>query len=187
MKKLSSFNKSVPYSCCFNEQEYWDRVANHKKEVLRESNQCYLVLKHKHHDFYIHATKSENVDSILSSGYLIADDNKFNALGKAVYTFPLMSGRFDCSSEDLSYIVFESNEEHFHIVETDDSDHELGESDFLVDKLKIINPSVFNFDEITRISRKYFNSKGVLRNYFGIDSNVRVEYDDLCKIVNELR
>lgn len=53
--------------------------------------------------------------------------NNSNSLSKAIYTFPLSSGRISALRYDSYYIVFSSSEEHCHIVGTDNINHELGE------------------------------------------------------------
>lgn len=172
----------VPYSCVFNEFDYWNYAYNYKRELLDFFRKSYIVIRHKHSDIYVHETTYNKVDKILSDGFLIGyDDN--NSLGKAIYTFPLSSGRISALRYDSYYIVFSSSEEHCHIVGTDDSNHELGESDFLVDKLEIKHPRVYTQKEMYEFSRLNFDSENVLSNYYGIGDMLDVNYDNLCEIV----
>lgn len=174
----------VPCSCVFNEEEYWKCAYKFKKELLNHFKESYVVLRHKHSDIYVHETKYENVDKILSDGFLLGSGED-NALGEGVYTFPLKCGRISGLRKDSYYIVFSSSEEHCHIVGTDNGNHELGEADFLVDKLNIINPKVYSLKEILELSRKSFNPKKVLKEYYGLMNNSLVTYDNLCEIVSK--
>lgn len=174
----------VPCSCSFNENDYWNYAYKYKKEILNYFKESYIVIKHSHNDIYVHETPYENVDKILNDGYLIGT-GEHNSLGKGVYTFPLKSGRVSALRNNSFYIVFSSNEEHCHIVGTDDSNHELGEANFLTDKLKILNPKIYSQKEILNLSKIYFNPNSVLRDYYGIDSNDYVTYGNLCEIVSK--
>lgn len=133
----------------------------------------------------MHETKYENVDKILSDGFLVGL-GEYNTLGKGVYTFPLKCGRVSALREGSYYIVFSSNEEHCHIVGTDNSNHELGEAGFLVDRLNITNSKVYSINEMVNISRNNFEFKNVLKDYYGISNNVSATYDNLCEIVSKL-
>ena len=157
-------------------------LTNLKKELLHYFKEGYIVLRHQHNDIYVHETKYENVDNILSDGFL-AGLGEDNALGKGVHTFPLKCGRISELREDSYYIVFSSNEEHCHIVGTDNSNHELGEADFLVDRLSITNPKVYSLNEMLDISRNNFECKNVLKDYYGISNNISVTYANFCEIV----
>lgn len=182
--KKNKIVNPVPCSCAFNEEEYWKYAYKFKKELLRHLKESYIVLTHKHNDIYVHETKYETVDKILSDGFLIGSGED-NALGKGVYTFPLKCGRISTLRKDSYYIVFSSNEEHCHIVGTDDGNHELGEADFLVDKLSITNPKVYSVNEMMNISRNNFECKNVLKDYYGLLNNHLVTYDNLCEIVSK--
>lgn len=181
--KKNSNERPVPNSCMFNEEEYWKYGYRFKNKLVRILKESYVVIRHSHKDIYVHETKPNLVDKILDDGYLISSDDCDNAIGKGVYTFPLYSGRFSVLSHDSKYIVFTSKEEHCHIVATDDGNHELGEADFLTDRLEIINPHVYSLGEIQKLSEECFNSRFVLKDYYGIDYNGEVTYDSLCDIV----
>lgn len=99
----------VPCSCVFNEEDYWRYAYKFKKELLHHFKESYVVLRHKHSDIYVHGTKYENVDKILSDDFLVGS-GEYNALGKGVYTFPLKCGRISALRGDSYYIVFSSNE-----------------------------------------------------------------------------
>ena len=173
----------VPNSCAFSEYEYFNHAYIYRKELLDCFRESYMVIVHRHKDIYIHETSFENVDKILNDGFLIGYDND-NSLGKGVYTFPLKSGRISALRDGSYYIVFTSNELHCHIVYTDNSNHELGEADFLIDKLKLIEPKVYSLNEMIKLSKNYFNPSNVLRNYYGIDDSVAVTYGNLCNVVS---
>ena len=182
-RKRNCYN--VPYSISFNEKDYWKHIAKYKNKVLEYADCSYLVIKHKHKDFYVHETRPNLVDKILQDGYLLAGGEE-NCLGKGVYTFPLYSGRFSSLYSDSKYLVFEANEEHCHVVGTDDSNHELGEADFLVDKLEINKVKVYSLNEIERLVENCFANHLTLKDYYGIDYEGEVNYHSLCEIVTSL-
>ena len=90
--KQNKIISPVPCSCVFDEKDYWKYAYKFKKELLHYFKESYIVLRHQHNDIYVHETKYENVDNILSDGFL-AGLGEDNALGKGVYTFPLKCGR----------------------------------------------------------------------------------------------
>ena len=91
-----------------------------------------------------------------------------------------------CIKRRFILYCISSNEEHCHIVGTDNSNHELGEADFLVDRLNIANSKVYSINEMVNISRNNFEFKNVLKDYYGISNNISATYDNLCEIVSKL-
>lgn len=174
----------TPYSLFLEDKTYFEYIMKYKSDIIRFLPIDYMGFKHKHMDSYIHFSRNSDIEKILKEGYLRVDNsNEINSVGKAVYTYPLKSGIFFGNNDsDSSFLVFESEQEHCHITQTNDTPCCIGEADFFSD-VKLINPRVFTFNEINDIIKDNFNWKNAQKEYYGIDVIEDATYDTFLNVL----
>lgn len=172
----------TPYSCSIEEDLYWKYISKYKSEIIRFLPINYLCMKHKHRDTYIHFSSLENLYKIMDDGVLKKNkSNDICTLGSAIYTYPLRSGMYfyNHNLKDKGFLVFDAEETHYHIVQTDDTPTCIGEADFLCDELKIENSRILTLNEISQMSEKFFDWDYAKKNYFGLDCKESATYKSM--------
>ncbi len=173
-----------PYSLFLPEDNYWRYIARYKNEVMKFMNVSYMGFRHAHKDMYLHATTKGRAEKIISEGVLrVSGSNEDNTLGKAVYTYPLRSGiYFNGLRKNDVVILFESEAEHVHITQTDDTPCCIGEADFFSD-INVINPKIISMDETETLSKKEFDWEKAQKDYYGIDVPEKADYSNFMDIL----
>lgn len=184
---LNTRGEKIPYAISIDQKEYEQNIMAYKKDIITHINHCYICFSHTHKDTYVHFAPLDIINKIISDGYLIREEDEegFKTLGSAIYTYPLKSGMFFYQEKpDYGFLVFEAEEKHYHIVQTDDSPSVLGEADFLTEKLEIKNPRIIRtYEEMEKLSRDNFNWKNSCTNYYGIKTDIDATYDNFFDIV----
>ena len=187
----SAMLKEVMHNSCFVEESiYFDWVAERKSEVIKFLPVDYLGFKHKHKDTYVHFSTVNTLKRIVKCGYLTKEFScDSNSVGKAVYIYPLGSGIYfsnDNFKEDYGFLVFELNETHYHITQTDSSVKGIGEADFFTDSLIITNPKILSYSEIKKLSNERFNWSIAWHDYFGLKSATDLRCkEEMCYILEK--
>ncbi len=174
----------TPYSLFVKGDLYWEYVSKYKCDIMQFLPINYLGFKHKHRDTYFHYASEEKLQKIIKEGKLSLDmSNDFDSVGKAVYTYPMKSGIFFIGRQKNGKILmFEAEEEHCHITQTDDTPCCIGEADFFSD-VKILNPRIITIEEAEELSRKEFNWETAQKQYYGIDVEESADYDTFMDVV----
>lgn len=167
----SMIENSTPYSCSIKEDEYWQYVSNYKSEIINFLPVNYLCMKHQHKDTYIHCADLDILHKIIEEGCLKRENSsELCTLGPAIYTYPLRSGMFFYKNTlNSEFLVFDADNIHYHIVQTDDTPCCIGEANFLCDELKIENPRILTYSEIEKMSKDFFDGEYAKQNYFGLN------------------
>ena len=161
--------EELPYSIVVSEKDYFKNISRFRNDICGVLPKDILAYHHQHKDVYLHATSRECAEEILSSGYLeLAKFKEYGAVGRAIYTFPLNSGRC-ISGEDDVIIMFESDAKHYHVVGVADQLNSFGECVFLEDTLYVKNAKVMNLSEYMEMTKDLVLNETDLRHYFGIN------------------
>lgn len=187
VRTLSRFGEDILYAVSLQQNIYEEDIMKYKRDIIRYTNFENICFHHTHKDTYVHFAPIDAIKKILSDGYLIKKDDIdcLNALGSAIYTYPLKSGMFFYQAkENYAFLIFDAEEKHYHVVQTDDSPFAIGQSDFFVDKLKIENPRIVNtYEEMEKLSKENFDWEYASMNYYGIKTEAQVTYNNFFDIV----
>ena len=169
---IDSLKNKVPYTMALKRDVFRKYYSDN---FLALNVHSYVGIIDEHEDWYVHATR--DVKGILDRGVIRAAGDDDLTVGKAVYTFPLMSGRL-FGYEDLDFLLFKTDQKHVHLVRAEDSNCVIGECDFLED-IKVNNPVVMNYEQICELQQnrwnelkddpKKFNQN--LFKYYGLNGN----------------
>lgn len=166
----------IPYCIVYDESTYFKYISLFRNEVPILLGFDYLGYRHKHGDWYVHTTRRELAEEISKKGYLDLDEASENGgVGKAIYTFPLYSGR-RYVGEDMGILLFKSDAEHIHLVGEQDSIHSLGECIFTEKHLKLIDCKIVNDEELKVIEGNKDISVSDIKHYFGIPEEIQQKY-----------
>lgn len=174
----------TPYSLFLDCQKYFDYISQYKCDIIRFLPINYLGFKHKHRDTYLHYATEERLQQIVKEGVLRMDlSDDICSVGKAVYTYPLNSGMFFVGRrESGSILLFEAEEEHCHITQTDDTPCCIGEADFYSD-VKILNPRIITIEEAEKLSKECFKWETAQKSYYGLDIMEDATYETFMDVV----
>ena len=177
-------NGKTPYSFFLEENAYWNYVSKYKCDVIRFLPIDYLGFKHKHRDTYFHYADERKLQKIIKEGKLSLEmSHDEDSVGKAVYTYPMKSGMFFVGRQNRGKILmFEAEEEHCHITQTNDTPYCIGEADFFSD-VKLLNPRIITVEEAEELSRKEFNWEIAQKEYYGIDVLEDADYDSFQDVL----
>lgn len=125
--------------------------------VMPPLTEKYLGVIEQHPDIYTHYVEDNAVlDCVLEDGFLRVEySREDNYLGKAIYTFPIKSGKYFPPKIGGNYIVFHTSQKHIHVVtgtETHCIDECLFTEDVCLDDYEIV-PA----DSIDKIISEYSN------------------------------
>jgi len=180
--------KQTPFSISIKAVDYFDYVAKYKSEIINFLPFSYLTFYHRHKDTYVHFGELKTLKKIVKEGYLTNEySDDFATLGKGIYTFPLKSGMFFYNNrvKDYGFLIFETDAEHNHIVQTDDTSYAIGESDFLCKKIKIENPRIItSLKEMEDLSKENFDWELARREYYGLVSNDMATLENMWDIID---
>lgn len=174
----------TPYSLFLEQDKYWEYVSEYKCDIIRFLPVNYLGFKHKHRDTYMHYATEEKLQQIMKDGILRMDlSDDICSVGKAVYTYPLKSGMYFLGRRNEGAImIFEAEEEHCHITQTDDTPCCIGEADFYSD-VKLLNPRIVMIEEAEKLSRDSFDWEKAQKAYYGLDVIEDANYDTFADVV----
>lgn len=166
----------IPYSIVYDENTYFQYISLFRNEIPGLLGFDYLGYRHKHGDWYVHTTKREIAEKIIKKGYLDLDKASENGgVGKAIYTFPLYSGR-RYVGDDMCIILFKSDVEHIHLVGEQDSIHSLGECIFTEKHLGLVDCKLVNDEELKVMEGDKYISPSDIKHYFGIPEEIQQKY-----------
>lgn len=182
---LTMLNEKTDYSCSIDENTYWNYIAKYKSEIMKFLPVSYLCFKHKHKDTYIHCATLDTLNKIIKDGCLKKEkSSEMCSLGSAIYTYPLRSGMYFYKNHpNIGFLVFDAEETHYHIVQTDDVPNCIGEADFFCDELKIENPRILTYKQIDCMSKKFFDWDYAKKNYFGLLTEENATYESMYDIL----
>lgn len=161
--------EKLPYSIVVNETEYFKNISRFRNEICAILPKDILAYYHQHKDVYLHTTSKQCAEEILSSGVLELEKfSEDGTVGRAIYTFPMKSGRCIAGEDDV-IIIFESDAKHYHLVGVDDQLNAFGECVLLEDILQVKNAKVMNMSEYLEMTKALVLNGTDLRHYFGIN------------------
>lgn len=174
----------TPFSFFLNEDDYWKYIAKYKCDIIRFLPIDYLGFRHKHRDTYFHYASEAKLQKILKAGKLSLEmSHDEDSVGKAVYTYPMKSGMFFVGRRDIGKILmFDAEEEHCHITQTNDTPYCIGEADFFSD-VQILNLRIITIEEAEKLSRETFEWETAQKRYYGVDVPENADYDSFQNVL----
>ena len=176
----------MPYSIIYPEDFYFKYISKYKSDIMKFLPFSYMGFKHSHRDTYIHFSTLDNLINIQKSGVLKKEfANENGSLGAAIYTYPLKSGMYfyNKNLKDSGFLIFETEAEHVHITQTDDSPLCIGEADFFCDEISIENSKILTYEEMEYMSKKFFDWKEAQKHYFGLEVIENADYKSMYQIL----
>lgn len=175
---LDHYKNKVPYTFALDRDTY---NKYYSSIMFRASGESYVGVKEKHKDMYIHYVKDLDTVTNIINEHKLKVSGEDNCMGAAVYTYPVKSGRY---IPDYYGIIFTTSDKHVHIFDSEDSNHSIGECNFLND-IVLETFTILTEDKVKDWIRMNWDSTDNLNHYYGIDnSKEKISIEDLPEYID---